>query len=491
MLPNTPITLTQNDDLFDTLPKAIAIKAFVEASRNELGGENQNKVLALYGGWGVGKTSLLKYLHQELPKSGKFKAVFFDTWINEKDSNLPLSLIYKISQQTDPKFSKDVKRILDYAFLFLKSFAKGLTVKVGTDALGVEFASDKVLDESDKSLDAKEIAKSAVQRADEFKLKFRSLENYILGEKTDNKLIVFIDDLDRCEPENVLALLSAIKLFFTYGERTIFLCAMDKKAVGAAVRTKYKDVINSDEYMEKIFDINFSISPINNPLKIIEFYFAKSASNNSNEKQIAEMFQSIGFVNARHLKKILNKFELLHNFKSNPQTPQRFKDLIPNLLDATGNGDLVETIFMLFFITLYEFYPNDFADIENYYAKLKYYAQKSNKYIHGQYSFQAAMSEITSNYEVDKIEQKTLSEISNSKTHLAIDTMLPLLAVFAPKNLDKFEAIKTPPEFLNLFAETNILREFCQYLLRNKNLFVQSKSKYKLWNYFELCHLTL
>src|SRR2546430_1532997 len=78
-----------------------------------------------------------------------------------------------------------------------------------------------------------------------FKENFTKIENALLQEQ-EKKILVFIDDLDRCEPENVLNLITALKLFFTYGEKTVFFAGMDKEAVNKAVQTKYHNVIKSE-----------------------------------------------------------------------------------------------------------------------------------------------------------------------------------------------------------------------------------------------------
>ena len=103
---------------------------------------------------------------------------------------------------------------------------------------------------------------SFYSKLESFKKAFIEMEKSILGQNTDKKIIVFIDDLDRCEAEHVINILSSIKNFFKYGKRTIFFCALDKNAVTKAIQTKYKDVIKSEEYLEKIFDVSFNMPSV-------------------------------------------------------------------------------------------------------------------------------------------------------------------------------------------------------------------------------------
>ncbi|MFH1701319.1 MAG: P-loop NTPase fold protein [Candidatus Zixiibacteriota bacterium] len=89
------------------------------------------------------------------------------------------------------------------------------------------------------------------------------------------RFIVFIDDLDRCRPEQILNILEAIKLFLDT-QNFIFILAMDARVVRHAVGTHYKfmaETIPEQEimrydYLEKIIQIPFSLPQLN-PIEIL------------------------------------------------------------------------------------------------------------------------------------------------------------------------------------------------------------------------------
>jgi len=71
------------------------------------------------------------------------------------------------------------------------------------------------------------------------------------------KLVVFIDELDRCPLERIVDILEAIKLFLAE-EIFIVLMAVDTRVVAEAIHMHYRDVRNprlAREYMEKIIQI--------------------------------------------------------------------------------------------------------------------------------------------------------------------------------------------------------------------------------------------
>jgi len=215
---NRPIKLTEDTDYLNTIPKGEMIVDFLNnISTNE---DAKIQMIALYGDWGSGKTSLMQWVQDHLDKDN-FSTVFFEAWKYENDSNLALSLVDVISEIKDDKISGLVKEF----GLALKSTLKGLIKGTTIDAKVVKFNLEKVVEESEKYLGEDD---TFYTRINNFSTAYIKLENIILGKGTDKKLVAFLDDLDRCEPEKVLELLSMIKLFFTFGQRTIFIAGVDK-----------------------------------------------------------------------------------------------------------------------------------------------------------------------------------------------------------------------------------------------------------------------
>ena len=73
-------------------------------------------------------------------------------------------------------------------------------------------------------------------------------------------MVVFLDDLDRCESDNIITVISAIKLLLSINKNIIFIIGVDKTAVTLALKNKYNNDYNkADEYLEKNFSITFEI----------------------------------------------------------------------------------------------------------------------------------------------------------------------------------------------------------------------------------------
>ncbi len=350
LLPNLPIEdLTSETDYLGIIDKGNLIKFFLESNTDEL---SEIKMFVLYGEWGSGKSTLMKYLEKELGDS--FNAFFFEAWEHEHDSNLSLSLFEYLIDKTKPPREEVSEEIVDIASKLLRGFTK--SVKLSIPGLSIDGKQIVEALESEKE-------NSFLQLKEKFKTEFLRWEEFVTKGDNPEYNIIFIDDLDRCEPENVLNLLSALKLFFTYGVKTIFFCGIDKKAVKEAVKTKYGEVVKANEYLEKIFDISFSMPRENEILKLVRNYFPSSSIRQKEiednwDYAITNFFKEIKFDNPRRIKKVLNKYLLLKNIK-NTQNKTVYVGNIPNIFVRQDSySNFFETILVLYFIILEEFYPS-------------------------------------------------------------------------------------------------------------------------------------
>ncbi|MEO4004468.1 P-loop NTPase fold protein [Flavobacterium sp. CAU 1735] len=362
LLSNLPIEkLTSETDFLNILDKGTLIKDFLIGSQGNL---KDIKMYALYGDWGSGKSSLMKYLEKEL--RGEFNTFFFEAWEFEKDENLAMSLLEFITYKSNSTSEKFYDGLVKYGGRILRGLAKSVKVNIPLFVNGpsIEINPSALAEE----LNQKDPI-TFFQALDGFKTEFRRLEDYITGEQKPKYNIVFIDDLDRCEPEQVLNLMSAIKLFFTYGEKTLFFCGIDKQAVEAAVKTKYGDVVKSNEYLEKIFDISFTMPKHNDVQKLINHYFDETTYRldilaYEINNMVHTFFDALEFKNPRRIKKVLNKYQILREFIRIKKSEDY---LTPNIDMKDGVvASHFETLLVLYLIILHEFYPTEFDNFLNF-----------------------------------------------------------------------------------------------------------------------------
>ena len=90
-------------------------------------------------------------------------------------------------------------------------------------------ALDEAENKDKEIIEKAEKKKCLWEKIDEFEGVFKDISF------SNKKLVVFLDDLDRCESENIVTLLSAIKLMLSINKNIIFIIGIDKKAVTLAL----------------------------------------------------------------------------------------------------------------------------------------------------------------------------------------------------------------------------------------------------------------
>lgn len=465
---NEPLLkLTETNDLFGTYEKMDFIKSFLESGVDKKV-IKKNNMIALYGNWGSGKSTIINALDKILDEK-KYKSIIFYAWKYERDQNLAFSLYERLVDELECEEQK--KNYLKTAWNLLKGGLKGIEIPLGV----VSFNPSKAIKGIEDTIAGKSIKNSLYSRIKEFEEQFSKLITEILGER-ERLLIIFIDDLDRCEPERILDLLSMIKLFFTFGSESylkkeskiIFFCGIDKDAVNKAIRKRYGDIIISEEYLEKIFDISFNMP--------LESYEVNKYLNNlnlfENEKEvpkISKFLKEIKFTNPRHTKKIFNKYRLLYYLKR--ENKSKYIKLIPNIIIGDGKGYIFDTIMVLYFIILHEFYMCKFYEIKDYDGKMINYI---NHFVGDKSSGKAVQNIINTIENRIKIIHirndllfKNIDNVLLMKRNEDITRLFKFIHLFTPRisknfNCNNMNDISYFDQFKN--NDSEILVNFCKYL---------------------------
>jgi predicted KAP-like P-loop ATPase len=241
--------------------------------------------LGVFGGWGAGKSSMLRLIEKDLKSKGSnsFIIVKFDAWLFQGYDDARASLMEIISRTIWDKAKSD-KTLVDQAKGLLKRVnylrAIGTTVEIGAslalgippmgimkrgiDAVGKIFSEEAEADDVEtikgEVTKLKKDAKGWLKPAEtgsppEQILTFRDEFTQVLTglEKT---LVVFIDNLDRCLPEVAIETLEAIHLFL-FLPNTAFVIAADEEMIRHAVSKHYKELSGQHitDYLDKLIQI--------------------------------------------------------------------------------------------------------------------------------------------------------------------------------------------------------------------------------------------
>ncbi|MFB2876865.1 P-loop NTPase fold protein [Floridanema aerugineum] len=231
--------------------------------------ENQEGAftVGIFGSWGSGKTTLMRQIESQA--SASQKTIWFNSWKYDKKEAVWNALIQTIlvelenNTRDNKVLNEDIKRLAKniglHAYDISKELFTGLIrtqIKKYTD---VELSQDdlKLPQDQLRELDLIKALSDHYTAINEFETNFNKIVQAYLGEDKNKKLFVFIDDLDRCLPENALAVLEALKLYLDQS-RCVFFIGIDKRVIEQAVSQRYKDsTITGKEYVEKIIQLNF------------------------------------------------------------------------------------------------------------------------------------------------------------------------------------------------------------------------------------------
>lgn len=169
-------------------------------------------------------------------------------------------------------------------------------IKESKKALG-ELDEETVIKDLKEKLDYKELREDIK----EFRKKFAQL----IEAAGIEKLVIFVDELDRCSPNTILDTLETMRLFLFEG-KVAFVIGADERHVSYAIKTKFKDIqgINMDigkEYQEKLVQYPIRIPSMNKDET--EFYILCLLAEDELKQNVFEKLLS--YLQARRAEKPL------------------------------------------------------------------------------------------------------------------------------------------------------------------------------------------
>lgn len=261
--------------------------------------------LGIYGSWGVGKSSILQLIAEQLDSDQRNLIVPFDAWLYqdfEEAKAALMTVIAKTVYESVPETFKEKAAGLYRRVNRLKVL--GIAADVGAFLAGVPTlgtftkaagaASDAFEGASDE--DDVEAIRGAVteagkrtsgllkpkekRNAPEEIVAFRKEFGELL-ESVDRRLIVFVDNLDRCLPPNAISTLEAMRLFL-FLPNTAFIVAADEDMIRLAVAKHFKDPGDRHitDYLDKLIQVPLRVPKLG--LQEVRAYLFMLAAAKSN-----------------------------------------------------------------------------------------------------------------------------------------------------------------------------------------------------------------
>ena len=338
--------------------------------------------IGVFGLWGAGKSTLLNMLQESYNDSSDVICVSINAWMFENYEDAKIAVMEALLQELDEKAPAELKKFFKTLLKkidFLKAGTKvastaapviaslvtgnpvPLILNLPSEAKEIETTIKSV---SDSVRGIKEnymkeeipVSESTVGNVRAFRKEFEEA----LSSNEIKRVVVLLDDLDRCQPERIIETLEAIKLFLSV-KKTTFIIAADDNVIQYAIKKKYPNVdgfnVELDkEYIEKMIQLPIQIPELSSKdvqnyllLLVLQMYMEKEnfeslikniESNkimvNSNVLELKRMEDlygsindSISFEKREEYKEVVDVILQIreiasHTLKGNPRQVKRF-----------------------------------------------------------------------------------------------------------------------------------------------------------------------
>lgn len=232
--------------------------------------------IAIDGRWGSGKTFFVRQTervikayysnqaNQKLRDIEIFKNLFslneiishpmltfyYDAWQHDNRQDALLSFVFEIAKNAssiNPK-SGNIKDTKDQLYNGVISAVKGVIDKIS----GIDL--EKIMN------DTKEIFQE-IQKQEDLEVLLNDFFKKLLPDDT-TRLVIFIDELDRCKPDYAVQLLERIKHYVKYDKIT-FVFSVNTEQLQHIIKRYYGDDFEASSYLDRFFDDHIAL-PISN-----------------------------------------------------------------------------------------------------------------------------------------------------------------------------------------------------------------------------------
>lgn len=247
---------------------------------------NEPLSIGISGSWGSGKSSLVKMIGKSLEtnEQDKQKYLFleFNAWLYQGFDDAKMALLQSVSDMLLEEANKQ-KTLTDKAINLAKRVRWFKVLKMGAPiasgaivgatlggpigaaigAFGGLFKGDGLpsqedLEKAQEAYKGLEPELKGILKDEEttsLPKEIASLRQTFeeMLEGLNVKLVVLVDDLDRCMPNTAISTLEAMRLLL-FLPRTAFIIAADEKMIRSAVRSHFSNIQIDDELVTSYFD---------------------------------------------------------------------------------------------------------------------------------------------------------------------------------------------------------------------------------------------
>ena len=264
--------------------------------------------VGIQGEWGSGKTSLINSIFHAFKSQSSVKQIWINSWEFSLLSTPEESLLKIVTKIIDELLKADGNKSRKDKIQNGAKKIFGGAIRIGASlTLGQEAA--KI---------AGELVSGGDENIGALRTQLTELVNEIEQRSTNpyKKIIIYVDDLDRIEPKNAVAILELLKNIFSI-PNCVFILAIDYQVVVKGLEHKFGKQTPENEWeFRAFFD------------KIIQLPFMMPMGQYSIGKYVNSLLKSIGFVEGEGLDDKSIREIIIRTIGGNPRSIKRLANSI-------------------------------------------------------------------------------------------------------------------------------------------------------------------
>lgn len=309
-----PIT-NRLDDLLGIQKHSDALSKFIQHTQTPI-------TIGIQGQWGSGKTSLLQSIKNDLANDESILQIWVNAWESSLLSNPEESFIKIINEIIQELFKGDgglqkKKNLRSSAQnVFRGAIRIGASVAGGTVGYNV---IDELMGNEEPGI--KQLRKELESAVHE--INTRETNPF-------ERIVIYVDDLDRIEPKDAVKILELLKNIFNI-KSCIFVLAIDYQVVVRGLKDKFNGASEDEREIRSFFDkiiqlpymmpvsqytIGKYIMKLLEDIKFAQFSKMSIEEKDNQEQLLTKIIQYTTGFNPRSLKRLINSLSLINIFSS-------------------------------------------------------------------------------------------------------------------------------------------------------------------------------
>jgi len=261
--------------------------------------------IGLFGDWGTGKTTLMNSICAKLQNDNQSIPVRFETWRYEREEQfalIPLLKTIAFALPDEKQFQPLKQKLKRGAISFLKKtpdIVSSIISKYSEDAGKI---TQEAIDSFRKEFSSKLELLAEVDKDTLYFDGFEDIQKELKDIRQKNRafrIVVFVDDLDRCSPKKTLEVLESIKVFLGM-EGFVYVIGLSHDIVTKLIDIGYKETgVKGEQYIKKMIQIPITLPKWDNKdiIKLIQDFKDKELIHKDYRDMIDQELISIAVEN--------------------------------------------------------------------------------------------------------------------------------------------------------------------------------------------------